>query len=169
MSATDLDSLEYAAEFERQQFTLYDARRLAAETHANAVIAVAITVAALVLNDFANKGHPRTCWLVIAMAGLSAALGLANIARFVSFKTPPARGGKKWPEPVPADAVKRSLEAVRKADLGDAEQLRRLTLEHWRDRAKSAHKLGALKDRRLRQALIGFLGPLIYFGVAIAS
>jgi hypothetical protein len=53
------DDLEYLAEFERHQFDLYEARRLAEETHASAVMAAALIVAGLVLTNYARKPHPK--------------------------------------------------------------------------------------------------------------
>ena len=41
MGSNPVADLEYRAEFWRQQFDLYEARRLAEETHANAVLAFA--------------------------------------------------------------------------------------------------------------------------------
>jgi hypothetical protein len=60
------------AEFERQQFALYDTRRLSAETHANAVIAAAIAVAAFVLADYGRQPHAHPVWLVVALLDINA-------------------------------------------------------------------------------------------------
>ena len=78
--------LEYLAEFERHQFDLYDTRRLAEETHANAVIAAALTVTALVLADYGGN-RTSVIWLVIALLGLLWAFAWAMNARVVSWYT----------------------------------------------------------------------------------
>jgi len=54
-----LVNLESRAEFERQQFALHDTRRLAAETHANAVSAAALAVRL-----------SRSPWKLVAAAGV---------------------------------------------------------------------------------------------------
>ena len=166
-----LADLEYRAEFERQQFALYDTRRLAAETHANAVIAAALAVAAFVLADYSRHAHPDVGWLVVALLGLIWAFVMANLARVVSWKTPRWRGRakRKAGEKRPSDIVDKTLEVVR--DSGDADRivLRQRMLEHWSARADSAWRLGKLKDRQLRWALWGFLGPLAYFTARLLS
>lgn len=169
MEDRQLESLEYAADFERQQFVLYDDRRLAAETHANAVIAGAVTVAALVFSDFARTEHPALGWFIAAVVGLAGAFVLANVARVVSFETPRWRGGGEREQPLPSAVVKATLCAAREVAAGDPETLRERTRAHWRARAHSPWKLGDLKDRRLRQSLVGFLGPLAYFAARLLS
>ena len=47
-----MEALESRSEFERHQFQLYETRRLAVETHANAVAAAALVVAAVVVLAF---------------------------------------------------------------------------------------------------------------------
>lgn len=163
--------LEYRTEFERQQFALYDTRRLAAETHANAVIAAALAVAAFVLADYARRPHPDLGWLVFALSGLAWALVVANLTRVVSWNTPRWLGGAKRVagEGRPSDIVKQTLCVVR--DSRDAEPiaLRQRMLAHWRARADSAWRLGELKDSRLGWSLLGFVGPLAYFAARLVS
>jgi hypothetical protein len=88
MTQEALARLEYDAEFERRQFALYEARRLAAETHANAVVAAALAIAAFVLSDYSRKPHPATPWLIVALVGVGSTLVLANLARVLSWTTP---------------------------------------------------------------------------------
>lgn len=171
MDDVALKDVEYRAEFERQQFILYDARRLSAETHANAVIAAALTVAALVVSDFAREKHPALAWLVVALIGLGWAFAFANIARVVSWTTARRMGGTKSTpgEQLPSDDVGHTLAAVRAADGSGQIALREQALEHWRARANSAWRLGSIKDQRLRQSLWGFAGPLAYFAARLLS
>jgi HPt (histidine-containing phosphotransfer) domain-containing protein len=161
------DDLEYLAEFERQQFLLYDARRLAAETHSNAVVAAAVTVAALVLSDFSRQDHPRVGWLIAALVALLWTLLLANLARVVSWNTPRWRGGAKVEGKRPSDEVRDTLAAVRNERAENS--LRKRAVEHWHARAISAYELGTMKDRRLRLALSGFAAPLAYFAARLIS
>lgn len=163
--------LEYLAEFERHQFDLYDTRRLAEETHANAVIAAALTVTALVLADYGRKSHPSVIWLVIALLGLLWAFAWAMNARVVSWYTPrwlAGPGHKVTDADVPAGRVRSTLEEVR--DLtGDSLALRRLVVRHWRARADSAWRMGTLKGTRLRRSLWGFAGPVLYFAIQLTT
>ena len=169
MEDAGLADLEYRAEFERRQFDLYDARRLAAETHASAVIAAALGIAALVANDYSRASHPRLIWLLFALVGLMWAFLLANVARFVAWTTSRWSGGTKWVahSPLPSTRVGETLDAVRQASGEDSLALRGKALEHWKARADSAWRLGALKDKRLRLALWGFVGPLAYFAARL--
>lgn len=166
-----LADFEYRAEFERQQFTLYDARRLSAETHANAVIAAALAVAAFVLADYGRKPYPHLAWLLVALLGLTWAIAWANLARVVSWTTAWWQGGTKLapPQRLPSDIVGQTLSAIRGLDDADQIVLRQSVLEHWRARAESAWRLGQLKDRRLGWSLWGFVGPLVYFAARLAS
>jgi hypothetical protein len=93
MDDARLSDLEYRAEFERQQFDLYDSRRLAEETHANTVIAATLTVAAFVLADYSRSSHPGVVWLAVALVGLVWAMCLATLSRVVSWETSRHRGG----------------------------------------------------------------------------
>jgi hypothetical protein len=91
--------LDYHAEFERRQFELYEARRIAEETQASAVVAAAIVAAGLVLTDYVRKSDPD--WfvvaVVVALVGCLWAFALATAARVVSWETPPWLGGP-YPE-----------------------------------------------------------------------
>jgi hypothetical protein len=133
------DDPEYLAEFERQQFALYDTRRLTAETHSNAVVAAAVTIAALVLSDFSRKGHPSVGWLVVALVGLLWVLVLATVARVVSWKTPRWRGGAKWEGKRPSDEVGDTLAAVRAANAGDPATRRRTLVCARHKRMEARH------------------------------
>ncbi len=168
-----LADLEDRAEFERQQFALYDTRRLSGETQANAVVAAALAVAAFVLADYARQPHPHVgliVGLIVALVGLVWAVAWANLARFVSWTTPRCLGGAKLaPEERPSDIVKRTLYVVRHSPDVDRIVLRRRILEHWLARAESAFKLSELKDTRLRWSLLGFVGPLVYFAARLLS
>ena len=110
MSSDPLADLEYRAEFERQQFELYEARRLAEETHASAVMAAAVAVAAFVLAGYGRKSHPGLGWLVVALVGLLWAFALATNARVVSWETPRWRGG------IELTPVRSMLRAISKSD-----------------------------------------------------
>jgi hypothetical protein len=81
------------SEFERQQFLLYDSRRLAVETHANAMIASALAIAVVLVSDYARDDHPPIAWFVAGLAGLAWLLVFANIACVVWFLTPWWQGG----------------------------------------------------------------------------
>jgi hypothetical protein len=165
-----LADLEYRAEFERRQFELYEGRRLSAETHANAVIAAALAVAAFVLSDYSRKAHPGLGWLLAALIGIAWTIALANLARVVSWTTPRWRGGSKAaPEGLPSDIVWRTLSAIRELDVAEGAVLRKGVLGHWEARARSAWKLGDMKRRRLDVSLWGLLGPLAYFAARLAS
>lgn len=164
-SATDVD---YRAEFERQQFLLYEARRVASETHANAVIAAALAIAAVLIGDYSRRGHPSLAWFVIGVGGVAWVLVFANVARTVSFPTPRWRGGRKWePEP-PSDVVDKTLRAMRRKGLHGV-VLREGAHRHWQARAVSAYQLGLLKSQRLNLALMGVLGPAAYFAARTIS
>jgi hypothetical protein len=165
-----LVDLEYRAEFERQQFALYDTRRLSAETHANAVIAAAIAVAAFVLADYGRQPHAHLVWLLVALLGITWAIAMASLARVVSWTTPRWRGGAKLApsERLPSNIVGQTLSAVRGLNDADRNALRERIVEHWRARAESAWRLGQLKDRRLGLSLWGFAGPLAYFAARLA-
>jgi hypothetical protein len=163
-----LRDLEARAEFERQQFLLYDGRRLSAEVQANTVIAASLAVAAVLVGDYGRPDHPRVVWLLVGLLGLGWGFVVANIARFVSYNTPRWRGGAKF-RVLPSDVVWETLDAARKGDPGDSVAIRQLTLEHWRARAESAYELGKLKDCRLRWSVGGFLGPAVYFAVRLAT
>lgn len=171
MDANALKDLEYRAEFERQQFELYEARRLACETQASAVIAAALAVAALVLADYARKGHPRFVFLLAALLGILATLAFALIARFVSWNTPHLLGGRDFLGETtrPSKRVKSTLDAARDFSGENPRELRVLTWEHWRARACSAHELSLLKDQRLRSSLWGFSLPFLYLAVRLVS
>jgi hypothetical protein len=156
------DDLEYRAEFERQQFLLYDSRRLAVETHANAVIASALAISVVLVSDYAREDHPPAAWFVFGLAGVAWLFLFANVARVLSFPTPWWRGGSRWPEGRPSDVVWQTLETFRdRPELGSA--LREQAHEHWHARAVSAYELGDLKGKRLNLALVGFIGPTAYF------
>ena len=165
---------------------MYETGRLAQETHANAVIAAAITVAALVLVDYAHEIHPAWPWFAVALAGLVVTFTLATVTRFVSWETPPWRGGKRHrrsnrpsasapfepttpPEVRPSDRVGSTLNAVREYSGDDPLELRALASAHWRARASSAFALSGLKDNRLRWSLCGFLGPAAYFAARLLT
>lgn len=168
MEDGQLADLEYRAEFEREQFLLYEPRRLAAETNANAVIAAALAVAAFVLSDYARTGHPPAVWFIFGLAGLAWTLVFANVARTVAWTTRWWLGGMTPVDQVrPSDRVGTTLEAVRAPEASTV-GLREKTVEHWHARALSAWQLGVLKDRRLRQSLWGFVGPLAYFAAQLA-
>jgi hypothetical protein len=113
MTDPQLKDLEYSAEFERQQFALYDARRLALETPANAVAAVALAAAAFVVTDYGRDEAVDVAWLILALLGLGWAFVLANVARVVSWLTPLWRGGGKTRTPRPSDVVGDTLDASR--------------------------------------------------------
>jgi hypothetical protein len=166
-----LDDLEYRAEFERQQFELYEARRIAEETSANAVIAAAVAVVALVLADYGRKGHPDFVWLLVALLALLWTLVFALITRFVSWKTPHLVGGKDSASGMvrPSDVVDQTLKDVRDARDESGSDLRERAMAHWRARACSAYELSTLKGRRLRWSLWGFIGPLVYFALRLAG
>jgi hypothetical protein len=165
----DLEELEEYAEFERQQFMLYDGRRLAAENHANAVAAAALTVVALVAADYARKGHPALGWFIAALIGAALTVVLASRARSVSWSTPALLGGARGLSgEQPAKEVGDTLRAVRAVPVGDRRAFRENAHDHWHARSISAWRLGRLKDRRLRQATIGFVGPIAYFVVRLA-
>ncbi|HEV7752606.1 MAG TPA: hypothetical protein VGO71_13760 [Baekduia sp.] len=168
MHDPDLTDLEYRAEFERQQFVLYDARRLAVETHANAVIAVALAIAAVMVSDYARDDHPAIGWFLIGLAGVGWVFVFANIARVVSFPTPRWLGGKRWKPRAPSDVVKDTLNTIRD-EPGAGLALRKHAHDHWRARAESAYKLGDLKGRRLRLSLWGLLAPAVYFAARLLS
>jgi hypothetical protein len=162
--------VEYGAEFERRQFELYEARRLSAETHANAVVAAALAVAAFVLADYGRKAHPALGWLVAALLGVAWTFVLANVARVVSWTTPRWRGGAKvLPEGRRSDVVSRTLAAIRDLDPADTLPRRQGALAHWHARAISAWQLGELKRRWLDRSLWGLAGPLAYFAARLAS
>lgn len=169
MDGPTLQDLDYLSEFERHQFDLYDTRRLAEETHANAVLAASLTIAAFVLADYGRKSHPSVVWLVIALLGLLWAFAGAMNARVVSWYTPRWRAGPKITDAVPADRVRSTLDQVRDFSIGDQLALRRLVVEHWQARARSAWQLGNLKETRLRWSLLGFAGPVIYFAVQLST
>jgi hypothetical protein len=166
-----LEDLEYRAEFERQQFQLYEARRLAEETQASAVVAASFAVAALVLADYGRKGHPEFGWLLLALLALVWTVVLALVARFVSWRTPHLLGGEDYRPGTqrPSDVVDSSLDAVRQFSESDQLALRERVKDHWRARAYSAYALSKLKGSRLRWSLPGFVGPLVYFAVRLAS
>jgi len=166
-----LEGIAYGAEFERQQFELYEARRLAAETHANAVVAAALAIAAFVLSDYDRRSQPGVPWLIAALVGVAWTLAFANLARVVSWKTPRWRGGpdSSSPSEKPSDVVARTLTATRDADIADPIGWHRAALMHWQARAKSAWHLGDMKRRRLDIALWGLLGPLAYFAARLAT
>jgi hypothetical protein len=81
------------------------------------------------------------------------------------------RGGAKPPDPalLPSELVATTLAKVRDVGVVDPVDLRQMALQHWQARAKSAYQLGALKDRRLRQSLWGFVGPFAYFASRLLS
>jgi hypothetical protein len=160
---------EYLADFERQEFALYDARRLAVETHSNAVIAATLATAAFVLADFNRRSH-RCALALLALLGGVWTFASATNARVVSWDTPLWRIGVKRPtsELKPSDEVGETLLAVRDCEGGTTgRDPRPLAIAHWHARAISAWKLGAAKDRRLRWALWGFAGPALYFGARL--
>ena len=165
--------LEKRAEFERQQFDLYEARRLAEEGHANTVVAAALAVAGLVLADIARHHH-RPWWLWVgfgvAMVGLLYVIIVGINARVVSWETPRRRGGVKQSEGTtkPSDCVRKTLDEVRGEALeGQGLDLGFLLQRHWRARADSAWKLGVAKGWRVRWSVVGFVGPLVYFVVRL--
>lgn len=163
---TDVPDAEYRAEFERQQFLLYEARRLASETHANAVFAAALAIAAVLVADYGRTDHPALLWFLLGVAGVAWVLVFSNIARIVNFLTPRWRGGGSWGDERPSDVVGRTLTAMREGELGGV-ALRDSAHEHWRARALSAWHLGLLKGRRLGLSLWGLLGPVVYFAARI--
>lgn len=120
METPGLEDLEYRAEFGRRQFELYEARRLAEETHANAVVAAALAVGGAVLAVYGRKRHPSGWWLAVALLGLLLAFVLALSARFVSWETPPSRlGPYRGPKP-DSDLVESTREAVNDRSGADA-------------------------------------------------
>ena len=163
VSDADIADLEARCEFERQQFQLYETRRLATETHANAVIAAALVITAIVLTDYSRADGPAFGWLLVALVGLVAAFGLALHAREITWQTPPWRGGTD-PDDLEAMALatKAALEEIRDRSASGVE-LRRQIHRVWQARARSAHRYGEVKSQLVRIALVGFVGPLIYF------
>jgi hypothetical protein len=129
----------------------YEARRLATETHSNAVIAAALVVAAAVLTLYSRPGDAKDTLDVVLLSfglgGSIVAFVLATFAREVSWRSRWAGGGR----------------------FGSEKRPERLTHEHWHARAVSAYELGQRKGRWLRVALIGFVGPLIYFAGALLA
>jgi hypothetical protein len=174
---TELDDLAYRAEFERQQFQVYETRRLAEETHANAVIAAAVAVAAFVLNDYGREGHPNVAWLIAALLGVVFVIVLAINARTVSWESRrwmrvrfSKAMRKRFPASrTPKDSVGDTLNAVRSSPSGLPEELRRRVIAHWHERQQSAWALGDLKSQRVRWALAGFAGPLAYFVARVVT
>ncbi len=143
MAEADCEDLKYRAEFERQQFQVYETRRLAEETQANAVMASAVAVSAFLFNDYARKHHPGT-WLavlfIVALVALAVTFVFALNARIVSWESRRVmqprlrrRRHKHAAKPVPAKRVARTLTAVRCSD-GDPCELRRPVQVHWRAR-----------------------------------
>ena len=171
MDANTEGDIQYLAEFERQQFALYDARRLAAETHANAVIAATLATSAFVLADFNRRSHPDVLWLVVALVGSAWTIALATNARVVSWDTRWWLGGVKRPadEAKPSDEVRRTLLCVREAERAMRADTHSRVLTHWRTRAISAWRLCACKDKRLRRALWGLAGPAAYFAARLLA
>jgi hypothetical protein len=166
MDERPLKDLEYCAEFERHQFALYDTRRLSAETHANAVAAAALAVAAFVFNDYGREEAVGLGWLVAALVGLGWAFLLANLARVLSWLTPAWRGGENR-VPRPSDVVAETLDVARERENKDSAALRQDAIAHWQARAESAWRLGAIKGKRLNLSLWGFVGPLVYFAARL--
>jgi len=167
------DDVEARSEFERQQFQLYEARRLSTETYANAVIAATLVTAAVVVSDFGRAedagDRPGGVILAAALLGLLAAFGLATIARVVSWETRRVfLGVEPTRDERPDLAVRRTLDAVRDCTEGDVE-LRRRIHAHWRARADSTWRLDRHKGRLLRWSLVGFAGPLIYFAARLLA
>lgn len=171
------DDIERRTEFERQQFALYETRRLEVEKQATAVIAAALAIAAFTLNDFGRAGHPALGWLLVAVVGLLITSAYAFAARSLDFRTPRWRLGSKWdseasehddktPE-LPHQATKRTLACVRELPVAETDPLKTAILAHWYARAQSAWQLGELKDKRLRWSLWGFVGPVVYIVVRI--
>jgi hypothetical protein len=170
VSDAETKDMEARAEFERQQFLLYETRRLTTETHANAVIAATLVVTAVVLTDYGRpedpQQRPALAWLILALLGLVVAFAFAVLAREVSWRTPRWRGGSSLGEA--ASASGEALVAVRSCPDGGVE-LRDRIHQHWRARAHSAWTLGDVKSRLVRLALWGFVGPLVYFAASLVG
>jgi hypothetical protein len=182
-----LKDLEYQAEFWRQQFEVYEARRLAEETHANAVVAAALAVAAAALASYGRKPHPSGWWLAGALLGVGFAFVFALSARVVSWETPLWLGGPYWRKRIalywreriareeqpkkrlPFEEVGMTLDRVRSYYGSDQRELRQRAIDHWQAREQSTYCLGNVKEARLRLALLGFVGPALYFGVGLPT
>src|SRR5438067_11162990 len=124
MSSDPVADLDYRAEFERRQFELYEARRLAEETQASAVIAVALVVVGLVLTDYARQIASQSLVPCCCAGRFLMDVRLSTSARIVSWETPRWRGGAKLTEtPVPSNRVKSTRVAVREHSGADQQEL----------------------------------------------
>jgi hypothetical protein len=181
-----LADLDFRIDQEREQFALYEHRRLGIETQATAVTAAALAVAALLVasRDTLPSGDFISWSLTLAVVSLIWTVTCASAARFCAWPTLRRLNDSgvgrrvlravRWTEQDSGldldERVGCTLDALRAAPEADSLGLRQRALAHWRARAQSAFRLGEWKWGFLLRGLWGLAAPFAYIvAVAVAG
>jgi hypothetical protein len=166
----DTADWEFRVEQEREQFQLYERRRVDYEVQAAAVTAGALALAAVLVagqGRLAKLGDAVQVGTSVAIFALVVAVLLALTARFASWG---AFAKLQRREERRDTAVRESLQRLRSSEAMSGVELRKLAYEFWNRRAESAWRLGAFKQSWLKWSGVALIVPMIFLvivGIAL--